>query len=321
MRDAEIAFIDWMSPSDHANFNEAFFSSLQLRNAALYVFDEHLRNEHVPTHVLQPASSRWRLALQVLALAWRLRGKTIFFLTYDPLFLPLISFWRKRTVVFEHNTTPENGVRSKHGVWQFMFMRSVLRLTQFPAQAAVLKQMRQHVAHVGSPVCVRSLRSARAAGKYFVAPSFRASLESLNRLENVLAGHTVLVKSAVAHTIRHTPPSIKVQPVERIRIDEDHEEIWAVLITVDSRVRGTGWFNDAISYALPVVTLTKSASELFAETFPGYPFIDCSAGCDNEAFWQRLLECAAFDVAAYVARHRAAFAQAFHEALAGPEAR
>lgn len=283
----------------------------------LYVFDEHLRNEHVSCEVAQPASSRWGRAFQVLGLAWRLRGKTTLFLTYDPLFLPLITFWRSRIAVFEHNTTPENGARSKHGVWQMLFMRRVLRLTQFPAQADVLMRMHQRVAHVGSPLCVRNLRSTPVRGRYFVAPSYRASLECLRRLENVLQGHTVVVKSAVARDLTQLPSSIKLQPVDRIRLDEDHSEMSALLITVDSRIRGTGWFNDAISYGLPVVTLTPSATELFAETFPGFPFVDCSAGCDKDLFWQRLAECASYDVQAYAVRHRAAFAQAFHHAMSG----
>jgi hypothetical protein len=61
--------------------------------------------------------------------------------------------------------------------------------------------------------------------------------------------------------------------VKRIKIENLEKDILGIIISINSSIRGTGWFNEAISRGIPIIILSKKTRKLFIETFPNYPHI------------------------------------------------
>lgn len=308
-------FIDWISTSDHASFNRSFFSALSLTDACCYVFSKALIVSTVDCRVLESYKGRLGRALSVYKLCWKHRHDRIIFLTYDPVFLPLFSFIKPTLMVFEHNTTPEGGKWSKHAIWQRLFLRRILRMAQFPGQVEILQNLKQRVLFVGSPILPVSLNEKKSLAPesgYFIAPSYRASLIEIDKIAPLIQGATIIVKQAVFESREAIHRSgVRIEPVEYIDLDMDDQKIHGVVITVNSRIRGTGWFNDAITRRLPIITTNNGARTLFRETFPNYPFVDLSTTTDKVTFGSQMATAKAFDPAQYVERHNELFRERF----------
>lgn len=308
-------FIDWISTPDHASFNHSFFSALRLTNARCYVFSKKLIVSTVDCHVLKSHKGRLGRALGVYKLCWKHRNDRIVFLSYDPVLLPFLFFIKNIFMVFEHNTTPEGGKWSKHAIWQRLFLRRILRMAQFPGQVEILRKLKQQVIFVGSPISPVSLSGKKSFAPgcgFFIAPSYRASLMEIDKIAPFIQGATIIVKRAVFESSEAIDRSgVRIEPVEYIDLDKDDEKIHGVVITVNSRIRGTGWFNDAITRRLPIITTNNDARILFRETFPHYPFVDLSATTDKTTFGSQMAAAKAFDPTKYVEGHNELFRERF----------
>lgn len=60
--------------------------------------------------------------------------------------------------------------------------------------------------------------------------------------------------------------------VDWFDIQNKHANIKSIFIATDDSIRGSGWFNEAISRGIPILFLKKNMSEVFSRTFPGYNY-------------------------------------------------
>jgi hypothetical protein len=309
-QDLKMIFIDWISTPDHRNFNRSFFTALQLKSATCLVFSERLIIPEVKCLLMTPVNGRLRHALRILRYIWENRKKPVILLSYDPLFAPFASIFKKDILVFEHNTTPQNGL-SKHLVWQKLFFGRVRRMAQFPAQYARLLKIGNNATYIGSPILPMKIsaqkKRAPSTPYMFLAPSYRANILELERYSELLNGAMILTKKSVGVTSTevHSVSNLAIQYMDRVEFCHDGRMVDAVIITVQSRVRGTGWFNDSISNQTPIVIIDPDTEALFMETFPGYPFISLG-GIENPVQFEQLLEqVRRFDSMTYAKSHNA----------------
>jgi hypothetical protein len=308
-------FIDWISPPAHKNFNRSFFSALQLSQPECHVFSSALVLPEVKCVLHAPSLRRWGQALKVLALLWIHRHNDIVLLTYDPLFLPLAVSLKPSILVFEHNTTPEEGF-SIRCLWQQLFFFRVRRLAQFQGQFERLQRMGGRVTYIGSPLLVPDADSSKHSlpnvSCVFLAPSSRAALSELDRFAHCLATATIVVKRTPTDSCQDGGlRTVHIKQVDWIEIAPQGRKVDGIIITIQSRIRGTGWFNDAIGYQIPVMTTNANASQLFEDTFPDYPFINLEQVSTAEELNCLLARIRAFNSHEYVVQHNQAFRTRF----------
>ena len=274
-----IVFIDWISTPDHKNFNRAFFSSLGIKHSKCFVFSKKLIIAETDCIYLPPSQSRIIQLTNILKLVWSNRKNQIIFLTYDPFFLPIVSLIKRNVIVFEHNTTPER-ILSKHFIWQWLLFRKVYRIAQFPKQYSRLQFLSNNVFYMGSPLMrgvYYDLDLASTAIQppfLFIAPSYRANIAILYKYAFLMPNSTVIVKKSVnTKTCDAQADKLTIKPLERIDFEHNGRHVDAAIITVQSRIRGTGWFNDCISNCMPIIIIDDETKLLFEETFPNYPYI------------------------------------------------
>ena len=70
--------------------------------------------------------------------------------------------------------------------------------------------------------------------------------------------------------IKDLNPSIEV--VEWLDIEGKHSNIEGILIATDDDIRGSGWFNEAISRGVCILFIYENMSKIFASTFPNYNY-------------------------------------------------
>jgi len=56
------------------------------------------------------------------------------------------------------------------------------------------------------------------------------------------------------------------------RVDINSSTLKGIIVTTNSEIRGSGWFNEAIAHNIPIVILDHKSELMFNATFPGYPF-------------------------------------------------
>jgi hypothetical protein len=305
-------FIDWISTPYHVNFNKSLFSALELKHALCYVFHQKLVINQVECQYIDMKSSRIYRTLEVVKLCWRHKKEKIVFVTYDPLFLPIFLIFKLDLIVYEHNTVPEKININKHVIWQRLLFWKVKRMAQFKGQVSVLKALKQNVCFVGSPILPPN-QEYKVKGikcKYYIAPSYRANLDNIETIIPFLEKNKkIVVKTAVWKS--SNIKSKHITHIEHIDLDGDYTNICGVIITVTSRTRGTGWFNDAITFGLPIIVANKEAVTLFIENFPGYPFIDVSCPITKESLSSKLLEIREFNSQIYIEKHNSNFKKNF----------
>jgi hypothetical protein len=303
-------FIDWVSTPDHRNFNRSFFSALALKSARCLVFSETLIIPEVECLLMVPCNGRVRQALKILRIVWKNRKTPVVLLSYDPLFVPFASMLKKEMLVFEHNTTPRDGF-SKHLVWQKLFFGRIRRMAQFPAQYDRLLRIRNNTTYIGSPVLPPKVlvqaQSMPSSPYLFIAPSYRANISELESYSKLLNGATILAKKTVGATSTEirSVRDFSIQYMDRIEFCHDGRMVDAAIITVQSRVRGTGWFNESISNRTPIIIISPDTKALFEETFPGYPFISLDRIENPDTLEQLLDQVRCFDSMAYAKSHNA----------------
>lgn len=310
-------FIDWISTPDHRNFNSSFFSALKLKSSKCIVFSEKLIVPEIECLFIARCNGRVRRAIKILNLIRTNKRESIVFLTYDSFFLPFISFLKKNLLVFEHNTTPTDGW-SKLRLWQKLFFGRVHRMAQFSAQYDQLLRIRNNTTYIGSPLMpVKDLKCAEnklSEPPIFIVPSYRRVISELDRYADLLAGSTILVK----RTIGALPSDIQssrqfaVRYMDRIDFCHDGRKADAVIITIQSRFRGTGWFNDSISNRIPIIITSPDTKVLFMETFTGYPFVSLDRIKTQYELRQLLDQVQCFDSEGYINSHNAHLCARFH---------
>ena len=310
-------FIDWISTPSHLNFNKAFFAALGLDHAVCYVFNQKLMINQVQCQYTDDIkSSRFFRMLKVLQLCWRHRKEKIVFVTYDPLFLPIFLIFKLDLFVYEHNTVPEKININKHALWQrFLFCR-INRLAQFKGQFDNLKLLKQNVVFVGSAInpSHKKYKTRGQKNKYYIAPSARANLNNIEKIIPYLGNRKkIIVKTAVWKSCKIK--SKFITPVDHIDLDGDYINICGVIITTSSRIRGSGWFNDAITFGLPIIIINKEAAILFKENFPEYPFVDASNSKIKKNLSSKLLAIRKFNSKIYIKKHNSNFKKKFFNAV------
>jgi hypothetical protein len=310
-------FIDWISTPDHRNFNRSFFSAIKLKNPKCIVFSEKLVVPEAECLFIARCDGRVRRAITILNLVRKNKGESIIFVTYDSLFLPFVSFFKKTVLVFEHNTTPEDGW-SKHLIWQKLFFGRIHRMAQFPPQYDRLLRIENNVTYIGSPLMpVKDLKCAEnklSEPPLFIVPSYRIVISELDRYADLLADSTIYAKK----TARASPLDVQssrqftVRYVDRIEFCHDGRKADAVIITIQSRFRGTGWFNDSISNRIPIIITSPDTKLLFMETFTGYPFVSLDRIKTQYELRQLLDQVQRFDSEGYINSHNAHLCARFY---------
>ncbi|MDB9985990.1 hypothetical protein OAD84_03415 [Pelagibacterales bacterium] len=262
--------IDWISPNNHRNFNRAFFTALKDLDITHIVFSEQLVIPEVKCIFQQSSSSRLGRAIHVLKLIWFYRKSHIILLTYDHLFLPFTLPFFLNLAVFEHNTTPEKNSWLK-AFWHKFLLVKVTRLAQFSGQYERLKELLLDVHYVGSPIqLIDNAKLKRAVSRDYVAPTISNNLNIILDKSKFFQGNNFFVKNNSYELDEFSIKGIQFKVVSRI--DIDNYPLKGIIVTTNSEIRGSGWFNDAIARNIPVIILDKKTEKIFTDTFPGYPF-------------------------------------------------
>ena len=146
-----IIFIDWISTSDHLNFNRAFFSAIKKSESKCYVFDSALISDGAEYIRLYASDNRIIRFLSVLKVVWQYRHEQIFLLTYDPVYIIFLQLFFNKIIVFEHNTVPERHGRSTI-FCKNTFIVVELIGSEFPAQLEMLNKITNSYFYLGSPI-------------------------------------------------------------------------------------------------------------------------------------------------------------------------
>ncbi len=304
--EADVVFIDWVSSWYHNSFNQSLFEALGKPAGTFYFYSEEMQIHEGRICYRNVGSGRLFRAMDVVRLCRSLRGKTVFFLTYDPFFLPLLQFLNIGIAVYEHNTTPEPPRFWKHAAWQTVFLRRFTRLAQFPGQFDVLRSLGQRVIFVGSPL-PPAVSMKNHSPTIYLAPSDRVVPSELLKLAPFIQGVHVVVRSHgfSRESLALLKQQLPLEVVDYIDVDVTFPLCKAIIIAIDSAIRGSGWFNDAIRYGIPIIITSPNVQELFERTFPGYPYIKCQDISSPEDLNYRLEQTKYFDRFSYISSHNA----------------
>lgn len=312
-------FIDWISPKAHAAINRNLLDALHVRNAKLYVFDRALENVSQDTVLMTGSKGRLARAVQVATLCWHHRREAIFLLSYDPILIPILQLYCRRLYAYEHNTTPEGEAYTKHSLWQRLLFYRIVRFAQFPGQHAVLEKLGQKSTYLGSPLSVQLADAPRRSPHLFLAPSNRINANELARIAPFLSGAEVVVRrthfsDAQLEVMRK---EVNMRPVEWIDLDTLLPQTRAIILTVASRIRGSGWVHEAFLFGVPLVITHPDMCALFEETYPSYPYVRLDAVNSAEEFEAALARADVMDRPTYAASHNTAIRARFEAARTG----
>lgn len=289
---SSLLVIDWISTPSHKNFNESFMSCLSTIEFKLIVFHKELYIKNANCTLVERANGRLKSALQVLSFV-RNSDHPILLITYDPLFVLLLKPFHNLIYLYEHNTVPET-IYSKHAWFQLLFFRNFRRLTQYPVQIEALQILKQNATYVGSPLlCPNSIRlpnNKNRLSHIIFAPGARANISTLSRFAKILYGFTIFAKST------ETLPNFTVTKLHIICKDyldfptkQNNHDLDAIIVTSEGKYRGSGWFNDAISYGVPIIITNAENQRIFSETFTKCKYIDLCEVESLEALKKMLL--------------------------------
>lgn len=308
--------IDWVSSKDHLLFNKSIFKSLALHGCKYFFFSKQLAIKEMDSRFI-PWSGRLRRALKVLFLCWKFRKEQIFLITYDPFFTPLLNIFCSKLFVYEHNTTPEKLGLNKHSVWQWVFMRRVLRFTQYPAQHNQLQRLQQKSVWLGSPLREPERDFTRTDPSVFLVPSIRLDALQLIPLKKLFGKDELILKSFAIkdEQIKLLKAELNVTVSDWIDVEELSPKLKAIVVAISSRIRGSGWFNDAIMYGIPIMIIDPDMQLLFEETFPNYPFISAEPEMSRPELERQLSEINSFDRVSYIQEYQMNMRERFERAL------
>ena len=310
-------FIDWISTKDHASFNSSLFSSLKLSKCRFYVFSETLRIEGLDNIVMECNGGRLTRALKVYKICWRNRNNPIFLVTYDPVVFPLLQLFCREIFVYEHNTTPETGGFSKHAIWQRLFFWKVVRFAQFPGQERELKKLGQICFFLGSPLMKSISNIVRKKPSVYIAPSGRMQVDELFKMRKFMGNSEVVIRrsSCSDEQLDDLKKQVNVTPQEWIDLDEYLPKTKAIIITISSRIRGSGWFNEAIKFGIPLIITNPDMQKLFENTFPAFPYIRLDQVESVEDLEEQLIQINRFSGEMYIKDYNERIRQRYDEVV------
>jgi|TARA_B110000438_G_scaffold64797_1_gene65345 hypothetical protein len=266
-------FIDWISPEYHNGFNQAFFDAINVKDSSIIFFNKKctISNQNIK-YVDKPHQGRLARMISVYIEAIKSK-KPIFFLTYDHIYIIPLLLFKKDIFVFEHNTTPYRREKIK-SIIQKIFLKKLNRFCQFEKQNERLLDINQKSSYIGSPLLkINNLNNIKSS-KYIIIPSDRVSPDSIKVINDCAKKYNIVIrKSAIKNAkidIKDLNPSVQI--VEWFDLDGRHSNIEGILIATDDDIRGSGWFNEAVSRGVPILFMYRNISNIFASTFPGYSY-------------------------------------------------
>ena len=273
MHKNKFLFIDWISPPNHNGFNQAFFDAIDSKNASVILFNKNCKvsNQHIK-YIDKPKQGRFSRMLYVYILAIKSK-KPIFFLTYDHLcIIPLLLF-KKNIFAFEHNTTPYSHEKIK-SIIQKIFLKKLNRFCQFPEQHKRLLDLKQKSYYIGSPLLKINHTKNNINPKCIIVPSNRVNRNSLRVINDCAKKYNIVIRNSALKSAKINKKDLNpsIQVVEWLDIENEHSNIEGILIATDDDLRGSGWFNEAISRGLCIFFVYENMSNIFASTFPNYKF-------------------------------------------------
>ncbi len=294
--------IDWWSPEPHAEFNKNLYAIL--KNASkIYIFNIALASSCGKTVIIKNTSNRFLRALLVFKICWKHRHSRLIFASYDDLFIPFIQLYVKKIFCYEHNTTPDYIVRNKHAIWQRLTFRKITRLCQSKSQLDILREMGQKSFWLGLPISKTVNLTQESEEPVFIFCSEQFSDQEAKSVIPYLYGRILAKKSLDLSKKISFPENLKVDLVDSILIPSDFLNVQAFVIALNSSVRGTGWYNEAIVYGIPLIITSAGQQHVFETTYPEYPFIKGNALKSSEDLMKQIVEIKKFDNANYVKKY------------------
>lgn len=273
MPKSKFLFIDWISPEYHNAFNDAFFNAIKAKDEEVIFFNNkcELKNQNV-SYIIDSNNGRLARMFSVLKLV-RKSKKPIFFLSYDWLFIIPLLFFKNSFYVFEHNTTPYKNEKIKLLI-QKIFLKKLIRLAQFPQQKLRLDEINQKAHFLGSPLQSFNDRNDLNSKEYILVPSDRISKDCIAIINEYSKKYNFLIRSSALRIAKINASNLdhSTSIVDWFDIQNKHANIKSIFIATDDSIRGSGWFNEAISRGIPILFLKKNMSEVFSRTFPGYNY-------------------------------------------------
>ena len=310
-----VVLIDWWSPPRHLEFNRNFYSmTKEVTN--LYVYNADLRGLGDKCIIKNNYISRVRLALSVYGVCWKNRHNTILFMSYDDIFLPIVQLFVKTIFCYEHNTTPEKVWGNKHAAWQRFTFFNIKRLCQSKSQCRILTQMGQKPIWLGLPVSAPVDHKTIDNIPTFIFVSEQMSLHEAKKLIPVLYGK-VIAKTDTKLFDNLKSDRFSVELTDKISIPRHFLSAQALVIALESSVRGTGWYNEAICYGIPLIITSKGQQEVFETTYPGYPYIKGDEVVSVESLKEKIFVLKEFDNKSYIKNYMIKLELRLESALSG----
>ena len=267
-----LILIDWLSPAPHAEFNQNLYKVLR-NSSVVYVYSEKLVDLDGECVVQRRPKTRLFHALSVLKICWKHRKDQIFFITYDDLFVWIAQFFVKTILCFEHKTTPNHPFWDKHAVWQRVLFYRLERLCQSKAQLSMLAKMGQRCHWLGLPIPNVTIVDKTSVENSFLFVSEQISIPVVQSIVGHCYGKIKLKKS-VSNTQNIIPGhGVAVEFVSRFNLPEDLMSAEALVLSIDSSVRGSGWYTEAIKFGVPLVIVAPGQQYVFESTYPNYPYV------------------------------------------------
>ena len=266
-------FIDWISTPSHWYINFAFFSNLpKNHNHKLFLFSKKLITKDINCVFKKSKNNRFWRFLDIVKICISIRNKPIFFLTYDPFFLPLIKLFSKKINTYKHNTVPEKMI-NKHAFFQYFFFKNITRYTQSIGQRNFLLKLKLNAIYLGSPLLNLRLKKKKTIDNCFIYPNNNKIL-NLKKKFQIFKNYKIYCKKILLNKKLIDQNFLKnILYVNYLKLDGYEQNILGIIFSQNSNIRVSGWFNQGIARNIPIIILTKKTRKLFIQTFPNHPYI------------------------------------------------
>ncbi len=283
--------IDWVSTNYHELFNRAFFNAAGIDSYKFASFSPLLNSIADKGDTIRlNRGGRISNFIEVMKLCWEFRKKPILFLTYDSFLVPFISIFCPFLILFEHNTTPEHRLKSKHAIWQWLCFRRVIRCTQYLQQLDILKTIGQKALYGGSPINMSLPKALCPDGGFIYVAGRKLKLSEAEKLHKRFPGNRLLVrKNSLQDGERNDIPQyIELHDEAWVEQYDILNKVSAIYINFESPIRGSGWYNDSIGYNIPVIFNSPNVVDIYRSTFQGFPYIYLGADTNEQSLTEIL---------------------------------
>jgi hypothetical protein len=177
--------------------------------------------------------------------------------------------------------------------------------------------MNQFVRYLGSPLRKKKEDEIRSENditknQYFILPSYRAEAPNQKLIKDLIHPNSIVVKANTKNSCDDEFFKNKgVTRAEKINLENDNRNILGTFVNIESEIRGTGWYNESITHALPILICNNKTEKLFQGTFPSYPYIKIESNIDNVFFYHSLDKLRKFNNLEYIEQHNNEFNKNF----------